>query len=262
LISAARGADLALQRFESVARPTMMKPMPPEGVNEEDYEAIEAAVMETVRGRWFLAEFARRSYMGEMRQMLDAMARLEQVVTMTQATQVAQMTPADPSVRLLVSRLKQVGEQLSLMAQEMRIEGVDEKYCVGIETQMRALGGLLRLNGAPAPCQTLSREATVELAPPRPETVRPETPRPQMPRVLDVSPNLASNIALNSAPSFAQPAAPRVSPHAVSGTTAAVSFTPASPPLKPTPEQIFARRFEALAAIDALPTLEKLRLFA
>ena len=29
-------------------------------LSEDDYAAIEAAVMETARGRWFLAEFARR----------------------------------------------------------------------------------------------------------------------------------------------------------------------------------------------------------
>jgi hypothetical protein len=224
----------------------MMKPKPPEGVNEEDYEAIEAAVMETVRGRWFLAEFGRRSHMGEMRQMLDAMARLEQVVTITQTTQVT--TPADPSIRLLVSRLKQVGDQLTLMAQEMRIEGVDDKYCVGIETQSRALGGLLRLNGAPP------RQAAAELAPPRPEMPRWEMPRPEMPRALGIAPNVA--------PSFAPPVTPRFSPHGAPSVEAVASFAAAEPPQKATPEQIFARRFEALAAIDALPTLDKLRLFA
>jgi hypothetical protein len=119
----------------------MMKPKPPAGMNEDDYEAIEAAVMETERGRWFLSEFSRRSHVDEMRQMLDAMARLERVVTTTQTV------PADPSIRLLVTRLKEVGEQLGLMVRDMRADGLDEKYCASVETQARALGGLLRLNG-------------------------------------------------------------------------------------------------------------------
>jgi hypothetical protein len=123
----------------------MMKPKPPEGINEDDYEAIEAAVMETARGRWFLAEFSRRSHVDEMRQMLDAVARLEQVVTSSQAP----ATPADPSIRLLVTRLKQVGEQLDGLAQDMRAEGVDETYCSSVEAQARTLGGLLRLNASP-----------------------------------------------------------------------------------------------------------------
>ena len=42
-----------------------------------DYETIAAAVEETVRGRWFLAEFARRSRQADTRLVLDAIARLE-----------------------------------------------------------------------------------------------------------------------------------------------------------------------------------------
>ena len=37
---------------------TSSAPPPP---TEADYEAIAAAVMETVRGRWFLGEYARRN---------------------------------------------------------------------------------------------------------------------------------------------------------------------------------------------------------
>ena len=46
----------------------------------EDYEAIEGAVMETVRGRWFLMEFARRNRAQELGQMRDALSRLEKAV--------------------------------------------------------------------------------------------------------------------------------------------------------------------------------------
>lgn len=113
---------------------------PPEGMSEADYGAIEAAVMETVRGRWFLAEFARRSRVDEMRQMLDAVGRLEQVVREQQAQ------PADPSIRLLVQRLRDVTQTLDRLAAEMRADALDEKFCAGIESQARAVAGLLRLN--------------------------------------------------------------------------------------------------------------------
>jgi hypothetical protein len=43
----------------------------------EDYEAIEAAVMETARGRWFLTEFARRNRTADTQVLLEAIARLE-----------------------------------------------------------------------------------------------------------------------------------------------------------------------------------------
>ncbi len=49
-------------------------------LRDEDYEAIEAAVMETARGRWFLAEFAIRNRSADTRILLDAIQRLENTV--------------------------------------------------------------------------------------------------------------------------------------------------------------------------------------
>jgi hypothetical protein len=49
-------------------------------VRQEDYEAIEQAVLESARGRWFLAEFARRNRAADTRLVLEAMGRLEKVV--------------------------------------------------------------------------------------------------------------------------------------------------------------------------------------
>ncbi|MEM8812505.1 MAG: hypothetical protein AAGF59_07780 [Pseudomonadota bacterium] len=43
----------------------------------EDYEAIEAAVMETARGRWFLAEYARRHRAADTEMLLAAIRKLE-----------------------------------------------------------------------------------------------------------------------------------------------------------------------------------------
>jgi hypothetical protein len=43
----------------------------------DDYDALAAAVMETERGRWFLAEFARRNRAADTAVVLDAMAGLE-----------------------------------------------------------------------------------------------------------------------------------------------------------------------------------------
>ena len=52
-------------------------PIPHTGLSEWDYSLIEAAVMETVRGRWFLAEFARRNRVADTQVLLDALARIE-----------------------------------------------------------------------------------------------------------------------------------------------------------------------------------------
>jgi chemotaxis protein CheZ len=46
-------------------------------LNEADYEAIEGAVMETARGRWFLAEYARRNRHADTTMLLKALDRIE-----------------------------------------------------------------------------------------------------------------------------------------------------------------------------------------
>ncbi len=46
-------------------------------LNESDYEAIESAVMETMRGRWFLAEYARRNRHANTQVLLTALDRIE-----------------------------------------------------------------------------------------------------------------------------------------------------------------------------------------
>jgi hypothetical protein len=134
------GCRRKLRRSDSIEECVMAMIPPPEGLSAEDYDAIEAAVVETVRGRWFLAEYARRSRVDELRQMLEGLARLEQTVS-------DQQLPADPSIRLLVQRLKEVSQRLEGLATDMRANGIAEDYCGDIETQARAVAGLLR--GAP-----------------------------------------------------------------------------------------------------------------
>jgi chemotaxis regulatin CheY-phosphate phosphatase CheZ len=56
-------------------------------ISEAEYEAIEAAVMETARGRWFLSEFARRNRTADTTTLLTAISRLEQAVTGERAGQ-------------------------------------------------------------------------------------------------------------------------------------------------------------------------------
>ncbi|MGE0008360.1 MAG: hypothetical protein AB7S92_22625 [Parvibaculaceae bacterium] len=45
----------------------------------EQYEALESAVMESARGRWFLAEYARRNRAADTVMLLDALKKLEDV---------------------------------------------------------------------------------------------------------------------------------------------------------------------------------------
>ncbi|KAA5598147.1 hypothetical protein [Blastochloris sulfoviridis] len=55
-----------------MAAPPMTLPM-----SETDYEAIESAVMETARGQWFLAEYARRTRQAETDRMHEVLQRIE-----------------------------------------------------------------------------------------------------------------------------------------------------------------------------------------
>ena len=56
-------------------------------INDADYEAIEAAVMETERGRWFLKEHARRNRQADTNVLLAAIDRLERAVAGDQVAQ-------------------------------------------------------------------------------------------------------------------------------------------------------------------------------
>jgi hypothetical protein len=57
-----------------------MASFPPPPLSAGDYQAIEAAVMETARGRWFLAEYARRNRQADTAMLLAALTRLENVI--------------------------------------------------------------------------------------------------------------------------------------------------------------------------------------
>jgi hypothetical protein len=59
-------------------------------LSETDFDAIREAFMETSRGRWFLAEYAKRNRSADTAMVLDAVARIEQTIETQQ-----QAAPAD-----------------------------------------------------------------------------------------------------------------------------------------------------------------------
>lgn len=73
-------------------------PLPPahQPISESDYEAIEAAVKETARGRWFLEEFAQRNRNADTRLVLEAIQRLQRTVL---GAEPAPAAPAQPAIR-------------------------------------------------------------------------------------------------------------------------------------------------------------------
>jgi len=65
----------------------MPQPPAPIPLSEADYDLIEAAVMETGRGRWFLAEYARRNRHSDTMMLLGAIERLEAAMRGERAAQ-------------------------------------------------------------------------------------------------------------------------------------------------------------------------------
>ena len=205
---------------------------PPEGMTEVDYDAIEAAVTETVRGRWFLNEFARRTRAGEMRQVLDAMARIE---TRIESAAIQPALPsADPSVRMLIQRIKEIAGHLDGLSQEMREEGIEARFAAAVEDQARAVSGMMR-SAAPA------RPVGPPIAEPKAETVLAPAalrmPRANLPLSLATPPSVAARAATTPL-------------ETTSGKTAAATSSGDDP------------RLAALSALDRLPLAKKLAVFS
>jgi chemotaxis protein CheZ len=73
---------------ETFAAPTSGEPGPAlTAPSEEDYDAICAAVMETVRGRWFLSEYSRRNRHSDTELVLAAIDRVESTLRGEQTNQ-------------------------------------------------------------------------------------------------------------------------------------------------------------------------------
>jgi hypothetical protein len=58
----------------------MSEPKPSKPMSEAEYQAVEATIAQTARGRWFLAEFARRNRATDSQALLGAICRLEEAV--------------------------------------------------------------------------------------------------------------------------------------------------------------------------------------
>ena len=201
---------------------------PPQGMSETDYETIEAAVTETVRGRWFLGEFARRNRTAELRQLLDAMARIENVVSTAQQPA---LPPSDPSIRMLMQRVKEIAGQLETLSGEMREAGVDPRFPDSVDHQARAVAGMMRGPGRAA-------------VPARPEPSRVEAAKQAA---------LAPPSSAPAETAFAAPPAPVRMPRAelpASLTRPRVDAAPDDP------------RLAALSALDGLALAKKLALFS
>ncbi len=120
---------------------------PPSGLEASDYDAIEEAVLETARGRWFLREFARRARAAETSRILDALARIEGAIGGHAPALEAAKLDIEDHAEALEQRHARLGD----IAWMLRERGYDGDVCAMIEKEARAIGRLARtLRGGPA----------------------------------------------------------------------------------------------------------------
>lgn len=97
----------------------MPLPPAPQPISETDYEAIEAAVKETARGRWFLDEYAERNRNADTRLVLEAIQRLQRSVLGAGMLPV----PAQPAPALSegLSEIEQTAQKTRTVLSQMEI---------------------------------------------------------------------------------------------------------------------------------------------
>ena len=152
-----------------------MSNKPPPGLTEDDFEAIEDAVMETARGRWFLREFARRARAADTGRLLEALQRIERVIS-GQSAIPGGFGPEDHALALDERR-----QRFAEIAWTLRERGYDGAICTLIENEARALARLAEsvrgnvalveakppVTALPAPAPPPAR-ATPPVSPPQP----------------------------------------------------------------------------------------------
>lgn len=112
------------------------------------FEAIEAAVRETERGRWFLQEYAKRVRAQELARIETAISRIEQRLPR------ASDPPPQLEPRILALSVHQ---RLLDLVTSLRERGLDDDACARIEAQATALIDLARRRNLVAAAEMLEK---------------------------------------------------------------------------------------------------------
>jgi hypothetical protein len=135
-------------------------------LSETDYETIAAAVMETSRGRWFMAEYARRNRQADTTQLLAAIGRIERAVGLTSQQIVAPSEHGLREAAALIVDLRVDLERISGKAGETasglaaRIEAASVNITAAAEHIQEASWGLRETGANAELCDLLDRSAT------------------------------------------------------------------------------------------------------
>ncbi len=101
-------------------------------LSETDYDAIAAAVMETARGRWFMAEFARRNRRADTDQVLAAIGRLQRSLDVPAQ---AAAPSSGPNLREAIALIMDLRTDLE------RISGVTNGPSSGLAARIETAAG-------------------------------------------------------------------------------------------------------------------------
>lgn len=184
----------------------------PASPTDADFQAISEAFMETTRGRWFLAEFARRNRNADTAMVLDAVARIERSLAAQKEQQAQLASPPSPepsnelpealaAVKTILAAardsadavLSDPGADLGLgparkcarvireIAWGLRESGADGRICTLLESQVEAINAAcdqasaarLREGVLQAFDDAAQRIAALADGPPSEETVAP-----------------------------------------------------------------------------------------
>ncbi|GBD48917.1 hypothetical protein [Methylopila sp. Yamaguchi] len=166
---------------------------PPSPLTLDDYESIEQAVMETERGRWFLAEFARRNRAADTGVILEALGRLEGRLAETRVLPPPPPEPEPPIERIAptLAKLADAASRLrSALDAPAEAEERVELAVSRIATLERAIAAVRNVAAgvvqAPEPSPETPALAALEVAPEPVHTPLPGPTFSPAPKSLDV----------------------------------------------------------------------------
>ncbi len=143
----------------------------PEARLDAEYAAVEAVLLDSARGRWFLSEYARRNRAADTEMLLDAIAKLELAVLRPQRryqdqmlSELIEMSEAIARARREIAAIKPPNQLLAATEELDNIVEATEKATSEIlqaAEEIQEVGWILREKGAePGPCDTLDQRAT------------------------------------------------------------------------------------------------------
>lgn len=132
-------------------------------LTQADYEAIEAAVMETARGRWFMVEYAKRNRQADTLQLLGAIQRIERVVGLgvQETSREANLIEAAALISDLRTDLERISGKAEARSSGLaaQIEKAAGSALAATESIQEAAWGLRETGADEEACDALDRRA-------------------------------------------------------------------------------------------------------